>query len=296
MNAISSDRSLSGFTDRVSRLDDPWRRLPVIVLVAIVTWLGLLTLFGLFLSDMAAESPAPLALEARLLELPGNGSPARGATSSSIINAGSPHHTTTLPAFRAASHQSSARFQNPTRLHRIHPIAQLHKRMVSKPAAHRVDEYSHSDEPLLPTAVPPAAHVQLTEGKRGSLRLTAPGNTLPPASSNSDQTNTSIGAGVSSGLGHEKDSGGASGPHPIYAPVPSIPDDMRDEVMQATAVVLFQVARDGSATVSLVARTDFPVLDQLLLETLSHWRFQPAVRNGVAVKSEAEVHLQITVR
>jgi protein TonB len=71
---------------------------------------------------------------------------------------------------------------------------------------------------------------------------------------------------------------------------------MRDEVMQAIAVARFHVARDGSATVSLVTRTDFEALDQLILDTLSHWRFQPAVRDGVAVESDAEVRLRIAVQ
>ena len=71
---------------------------------------------------------------------------------------------------------------------------------------------------------------------------------------------------------------------------------MRDEVMQATAVARFHVAPDGSATVALLTPTDFAALDQLILDTLSHWRFQPAVRDGVAIESDAEVRLRITVQ
>lgn len=99
------------------------------------------------------------------------------------------------------------------------------------------------------------------------------------------------GAGVGGGFGT-----GGSGPRAIYSPVPNIPDDMRDEVMQATAVARFHVGRDGSATVTLIASTEFSELDELIIDTLRKWRFHPAVKNGVAIDSEAEVRLRITVQ
>jgi protein TonB len=71
---------------------------------------------------------------------------------------------------------------------------------------------------------------------------------------------------------------------------------MRDEVMQAVAVAHFRVAHDGHATVSLVKPTDFSRLNEVILDTLREWRFRPATNQGVAVDSEAEVRLLITVR
>jgi protein TonB len=71
---------------------------------------------------------------------------------------------------------------------------------------------------------------------------------------------------------------------------------MRDELMQATAVVRFHVERDGKATVALITPTEFSGLDQLILETLRKWRFHPALKNGTAIDSEAEVRLLITVQ
>jgi hypothetical protein len=53
---------------------------------------------------------------------------------------------------------------------------------------------------------------------------------------------------------------------------------------------------DGSATVTLVTPTEFSELDKLILETRRHWRFQPALRKGAAIDSDAEVRLLITVQ
>jgi hypothetical protein len=45
--------------------------------------------------------------------------------------------------------------------------------------------------------------------------------------------------GASYGLKRGNTGGGGSGPRPIYAPVPSIPDDMRDELMQPQQLCAF---------------------------------------------------------
>ncbi|HTT74905.1 MAG TPA: TonB family protein [Candidatus Binataceae bacterium] len=71
---------------------------------------------------------------------------------------------------------------------------------------------------------------------------------------------------------------------------------MRDEVMQATAVVRFHVLRDGSANVTMVTSTEYSELDELILATLRQWRFSPAVRDGVKIDADAEVRLLVTVQ
>jgi len=105
------------------------------------------------------------------------------------------------------------------------------------------------------------------------------------------------GVGPSSGNGRGGSFGGGSNdPRAIYAPVPTIPDDLRDEVLEATAIALFHVSREGKATVSLVSPTEFDELNDLILNTLRKWRFRPALKGGVAVDSAAEVRLMITVQ
>jgi protein TonB len=103
------------------------------------------------------------------------------------------------------------------------------------------------------------------------------------------------GPGTGAGVGGDFGSGG-TGPKAVYAPVPTIPDDMRDEVLQAVAVAHFRVFHDGRVVVSLAKPTDFSRLNDIILDTLHEWRFRPAMSKGVAVDSEAEVRLLITVQ
>jgi protein TonB len=108
-------------------------------------------------------------------------------------------------------------------------------------------------------------------------------------------TGNGVGPGSGTGAGGGFGSGG-SGPEPIYAPAPTIPDDMRDEVLEAVAVARFQVSSNGNFVVSLTKPTDFSRLNDIILETLRTWRFHPASRNGVAIDSDAQIRLLITVQ
>jgi periplasmic protein TonB len=112
---------------------------------------------------------------------------------------------------------------------------------------------------------------------------------------------TGTGAGVGTGAGSSAGAGGGfgsggSGPEPTYAPAPTIPDDMRDEVMEAVAVARFRVSSTGEVVVSLTKPTDYSRLNDVILQTLRTWRFHPASRNGVAIDSDAQIRLLITVQ
>ena len=63
--------SLTNFADRVSGLDNPWTRLPIVAIAALALWLGLLTLCGFLLRGLVPAVSAPAAIDARLIELPG---------------------------------------------------------------------------------------------------------------------------------------------------------------------------------------------------------------------------------
>jgi periplasmic protein TonB len=129
------------------------------------------------------------------------------------------------------------------------------------------------------------------------LRVGSMTGTIKDSAGN--RSGTSAGRGV--GPGSRSCTGGGSSngnaePHLICAPIPSIPDDLRDEVMQATAVVRFHVRSGGEATVALVTSTDYSERDELILDTLREWRFAPAVRNGVKIDSDAELRLLVSVQ
>jgi len=78
--------------------------------------------------------------------------------------------------------------------------------------------------------------------------------------------------------------------------MPQIPDDLRRHRIDAVAVVVFQVAADGSATVELREATDDPRLNQVLLDGFRRWRFFPALAQGRPVASTLELRVPIEVR
>jgi periplasmic protein TonB len=99
--------------------------------------------------------------------------------------------------------------------------------------------------------------------------------------------------GTGSGAGLGSDTAGARA---LYAPTPTIPDDLREDALDAVAVAHFKVGYDGQVDVELVKPTSNPELNQLLLDTLKQWKFFPAMRNGVAIASEFDVRIPISVQ
>ncbi|HYL57277.1 MAG TPA: TonB family protein [Candidatus Acidoferrales bacterium] len=87
-----------------------------------------------------------------------------------------------------------------------------------------------------------------------------------------------------------------TGARAVYSPTPEIPDDLREDVIDAEAVARFTVSYDGTVTVILEKPTSNPRLNQVLLDTLRQWKFTPAVKNGVAIESSIEVRIPISVQ
>ncbi len=101
----------------------------------------------------------------------------------------------------------------------------------------------------------------------------------------------------------EQESGGAgvegtdnAGARAMYAPVPEIPDDLRENIINTVAVAHFKVDTSGAAEVSLTQPTDNPRLNAIILDILKEWRFAPATRGGAAVESEFDIRIPITVQ
>lgn len=108
------------------------------------------------------------------------------------------------------------------------------------------------------------------------------------------------GSGGAGGTGSGSGSGAVGndnlGAHAIYAPVPEIPDDLRENAIQTVAIAHFKVTYDGAVTVSLATKTENPRLNEILLDTLKQWRFFPAMKNGVAIDSEFDLKIPITIQ
>jgi protein TonB len=99
------------------------------------------------------------------------------------------------------------------------------------------------------------------------------------------------GSGAAPGIGN--DSGGARA---LYAPIPVIPDELREQAFQTTALAHFEVSYEGQVQVTLTTPTESLRLNQLLLEALKQWRFFPAMKNGVAIDSQFDVQIPIRVQ
>jgi protein TonB len=78
--------------------------------------------------------------------------------------------------------------------------------------------------------------------------------------------------------------------------MPQIPDDLRDEAFNFTALARFHIAADGTVEVELAKATPNPRLNRILLDSLAKWRFIPAIKNGKPVASTEEIVVKLEVK
>ena len=243
-------------------LDDPWRRLPWVTLAAITIWIGLLAAFSFLLERAEPPPPELKPIEARIVELPSEVGGLAGG------GGGAPPHAVSTPAApkpKVAPHVAPA----------SHP-----KRILAPPL------------PVSPN------------GTATNSAATAP----PAAASSGGGEGSSGGSSSSGGSGASGNGGNGSGnapggigtdnlgAHAIYAPVPVIPDELREDAIQTEAVAHFKVTFDGQVTVSLARKTPEPRLNKIILDTLEQWRFFPAMKDGVAIDSEFDLKIPISVQ
>ncbi|MBV8054102.1 MAG: energy transducer TonB [Deltaproteobacteria bacterium] len=240
-------------------LDDPRRRLAWVIPVSLILWAALLTLFAVLLERTAPSPPELAPAEVRLVELP----PAAGLQGGAAVQ---------HPA--AAPPETKVETPKPKPLIKIRRVTVPHVRV-------------HPAKPKVPPAplLPPSESGTAKES--GEVRA----STGPP-SANTGAGNAGAGRGAGSGAGIGSDSGGARA---IYAPKPIIPDSLREEAFETVAVARFKVTYDGQVQVTLVTPTESPQLNQLLLETLKQWRFFPAMKSGVAIDSQFDLRIPISV-
>jgi TonB family protein len=78
---------------------------------------------------------------------------------------------------------------------------------------------------------------------------------------------------------------------PLFAPLPKIPDDLRNETFASEAIARFHIAPDGSVTnVELIKHCSNPRLNQLLLRSLRNWKF---VSNSQSYTQEIRVNFEV---
>jgi protein TonB len=174
---------------------------------------------------------------------------------------------------------------------RVAPAAQAAKRTLSQPRAQQ--PLTHAVPPHNPVPAPQPreeAHSPIepaTHDQPVAPSAQAPAAAVAQAASNATATssNSTVSAAPS----------GSTQARLLSQPMPVLPDDLREQGYQVTAVAHFKVHADGTFEVELVKPTQNPRLNQILLETLHRWRFFPAMENGHPVESDQDVRVHFSV-
>jgi len=240
--------------------DDPWLRLSWVVPLALVLWASILTSFALLLQRTAVSPPEPATAEVGIVELP----PTAGLQGGAAIK-----HPAAAPQPRGEKPKPKP---HPKLRRAAAPPVRTHPAKPKAPAA-----------PLLPPSSTAGTAKEPTEASRSTV--SSPTGSRPTSRGPAGTT------GSGAGLGSD-----STGARAIYAPEPVIPDSLREESFQTVAVARFKVTYNGQVQVTLVTSTESPQLNELLLETLSRWRFFPAMKSGVAVDSQFDLRIPISVQ
>jgi periplasmic protein TonB len=169
-----------------------------------------------------------------------------------------------------------------------------------------------TEQPKLPVeptvVVPPQIKIASNMPNIGD-----PTSTMPSLPSNGTGSGAGIGSGSGGGVGSGSGpgvgngrgggiggnifrvGGGVSAPRPIYDPDPDYSEEARKAKYQGTSVVSMIVGPDGRPRDIKVTRTLGLGLDEKVVEKLSTWRFEPAVKDGkpVAVEISVEVDFRL---
>lgn len=176
------------------------------------------------------------------------------------------------PAAPVAPATPSASQRNPIRPQRA---------VIHSVQARQTQTLQRHDEPHFPTK--PVAPARQEEP------VTAPTQTA--AASTVASASTAIAAATSA----TSATSGSTQARLLSQAMPVLPDDLREQGYQVTAVAHFKVHADGTFDVELAKPTQNPRLNQILLETLHRWRFFPAMQNGHPVESDQDVRVHFSV-
>ncbi|MGO9056116.1 MAG: hypothetical protein ACLQU2_01815 [Candidatus Binataceae bacterium] len=260
--------------------DEPWRRLPWVILAALLSWILLLGEFAKLLERKPVPEPAPITIEARIIELP---PPVAGLQGGGGPSGGMPVHASAVahPATVVRPVPEPEHTAKPKPVHHVHKVKP--KPVITEPPS-PFGTAKHVENPAPPIAA--------TGPSRGTTERRG-GESAEGGGGGGGGGGIGGGTGSGSGAGIGNDNGGARA---VYAPTPTIPDDLREGAFSIVAIAQFRVSPDGDVEVTLVRPTQIPRLNQILLDTLKQWKFFPAIKDGVATASQFEVRIPITIQ
>ena len=300
---VADKRGKRGRTDSVFDARGP--RALVCVFAAVAIWMGFSVGFvrGLWDAGDKTNVTKPAALDVRLVRLPppepAQAPQATQPSQRTSARAGEPAArvlpTPEAPATQTKPARTTRHSVAPTTPPQTHDVPRPAAVPVTTPAIPPVVEGNERTRPTaLPAPSTPSdaattnAAPQATAAPAASAHQNAPQPNGPVTSATSSAPANSTTEGTSTSAGN--------GPaHVILQPLPSLPDDLREDAFQAVATARFSVHRDGSVDVELIKPTHNPRLNQLLLDALKKWRFFPAMKNGAAVESTQDIRVHFNV-
>jgi len=259
----SGVQRLLGFVDR-ERV-----RFSMTFVLAAVLCLVLLARSVGWLSSGEPPQHAPTTMEMRLVELAPTPAPA------AITPATHPPAAPPPQAAKRTSSQVQAQQQPLT-----HAVSSRSSQAPTTPP--REEARSPTEPATHDRPVAPAAQSQ----EQGPAQ--APAATQTASSATATPSNGTVSSAPPA-------SAGSTQARLVSQPVPVLPDDLREQGYQLTAVARFKVHADGTFDVELIKPTQNPRLNQILLETLHRWRFYPAMENGHPVESDQDVRVHFSV-
>ena len=136
------------------------------------------------------------------------------------------------------------------------------------------------------------SHLVARKATRRAIERIAPSNASsiadgPPATAAQEEPNRPSvgGAGVAT-----------HGPIVAFGPAPRMPEYLRDQNLDASLMIEFTIADDGTAVPHLLSGSGNDELDALALKTARRWQFSPAMREDRPVPSKARLRLNFEVK
>lgn len=149
------------------------------------------------------------------------------------------------------------------------------------------------------SAIPKWPLIMAPNGDRKADRIQPESRPVPNAAPRKKQVSKASGSGAkaareqdrgtSSAAGNGTDTRDATFAFPVFSPKPPITDRTLLPSTDRQVVLDVKLNAAGEVTGETLVRGLGNALDQLALQTVKSWRFQPATVNGQPVSSEAEV-------
>ncbi len=174
-----------------------------------------------------------------------------------------------------------------------HPITAPEHAHAIPPMTHQaahtappISQATHAPSPKEPTPNPqPSPAPQPPTTSPPAPPLSPPStSTTPPSPTTPDAT------------GHGQGQREVRAARALIHPLPVIPDELRTAALNETATARFHISLSGQVQVELIHATQNPRLNRMILESLSQWKFFPAIAEGHPVDSIQDIDIHINVQ